>query len=246
MRTLVSLTCLSLLPFFSQQLLHGQEEGNTPVPEKKKNKISSTPRMQDQILLDLHGSQILRQQGAGVSPKWYSYGITFALFYDAPVRKTPLSFAIGAGVSNENFFLNREIVRTANGEGSDFVAPAAAMRRYKFSTTTLEVPLEFRIRFKPERRNTVKINLGFAVGYLVQSKTKRVGEGEQYGQFTSKAKVKEYNVAGIDNLRLTPYLRVGWSRFNITARYQANPLFKSGRGPQGWHPISIGFSLTPF
>jgi hypothetical protein len=222
-----------------------QKENNNGNQPAKKSKFSSTPRMQDQILLDLHGSQILREQGAGVSPKWYSYGVTFALFYDAPLRKTPLSLAVGAGVSNENYFLNREIARTAEGH-TEFVPAANGLKRYKFSLTTLEVPVEVRIRFKPERRNTVKINLGFALGYLVQSKTKRVGEGFQYGQPVSKSKIKEYGVAGLENLRLTPYLRIGWSRFGITARYHVNPLFKNGQGPAGWHPISLGFTVTPF
>lgn len=230
---------LHFAPAFSQK---DEKSGEQPA---KKSKFSSTPRMQDQILLDLHGSQILREQGAGVSPKWYSYGVTLALFYDAPVRKTPFSLAVGAGVSNENYFLNREIMRTAEGH-TEFVPAANGLKRYKFSITTLEVPLEVRIRFKPERRNTVKINIGFAVGYLVQSKTKRVGEGFQYGQPVTKSKLKEYGVAGLENLRLTPYLRIGWSRFGITARYHVNPLFRSGQGPRGWHPVSVGFTLTPF
>lgn len=222
------------------------QEGSQPQGDKSGKKPAPTPRMQDQVLIDVHASQILREQGAGVSPRWMSYGLTMAMFYDLPLRRTPLSLAIGAGFTNENYFINREVSRTSDGKGTEFVPAAPNLKRYKFSLTMLEVPAEVRIRFKPERRNTVKINFGFALGYIVQSKTKRVGEGLQHGQTTGKAKVKEYNVAGIDNLRLTPYLRLGWSRYNITARYQVNPLFRSGQGPTGWHPISIGFSLTPF
>ena len=213
-------------------------------PDKKKD-FTSKPKKQDQILFDIHSSQILRQEGAGVSPKWYSYGVTFSLFNDAPIKKTPLSIAIGAGVSNENYFLNKEIMRNANG-GTDFVPAAVGLKRYKLSFTTLEVPVEIRIRIRPERTNTVKINLGFSLGYVVQSKVKRSGEGNQFGDTVSRSKVKEYNIPGFDNFRFIPYLRMGWSRYSITARYHVNALFKSGKGPLGWNPISLGFALTPF
>lgn len=203
------------------------------------------PKRQDQILLDLHGSQILRQEGQKVRNKWYSYGFSFQLMWDQPIKKTPISFAAGVGVSNENYFIDRQINRDATNS-TYLTAFQNDFKRYKLSTTHIEIPVEMRFRIQPDRRNTFKINLGFKVGYQLLARTKYVGKGYNYGVLDDKVKLKEYNIPGINNLKYGVYMRLSYSRYGITAYYQLSEMFREGRGPNGWNPISIGVTVAPF
>ncbi|MCG9912235.1 MAG: PorT family protein [Flavobacteriales bacterium] len=216
------------------------QPGETPVAKAVKK-----VKRQDQIMLDIHGSQILRQEGQGVKNKWYSYGFTFQLMWDQPIKKTPISLGAGLGVSNNNYFIDRQVNRGLVND-TYFTPFADPYKRYKLSTTHIEIPLELRFRFKPDRRNTFKVNLGFNVGYLLMAKTKYVGQGENYGVSTDKVKIKEYNIPGINNLKYGVYTRIGYSRYAITAHYQISEFFRPDKGPKGWNPITVGFTIVPF
>ena len=217
----------------------------SPVEPAKPVKTIKKPKRQDQIMLDLHASQILRQQGQEVKNKWYAYGFTFQLMWDQPIKKSPVALAGGIGISNDNYFLNRKVTRDAT-TGTVFADFTESYKRYKFTTTYIEIPVELRFRIQPERRNTFKINLGFKVGYLLGAKTKYVGAGYNYGVYTDKVKIKEYNIPGIDYFKYGVYARLAYSRYGVTVNYQLSEVFRQGRGPDGWHPISIGFTVAPF
>lgn len=219
----------------------------TPTPTEPTRPVRAIkkPKRQDQIMLDIHSSQILRQQGQEVKNKWYAYGFTFQLMWDQPIKKSPVALAAGVGVSNENYFLDRKINRSAD-MNTYLTAFSDPYKRYKFSTTHIEIPIELRFRIQPERRNTFKINLGFKVGYLLGARTKYVGSGYHYGIYTERVKLKEYAPAGIDYLKYGVYTRLAYSRYGVTVFYQLSEVFRNGRGPDGWHPISIGFTVAPF
>lgn len=223
----------------------------TQTPETAADPIKPTPRSikkpkrQDQIILDIHGSQILRNEGQEIKNKWYSYGFTFQLMWDQPIKKSPVALAAGVGVSNDNYFLNRQVNRGPNND-TYFADFPNEFKRYKFSTTHIEIPVEVRFRVQPDRRNTFKVNLGFKVGYLLGHKTKYVGAGENYGVFTDKVKIKEYNVPGINYLKYGAYVRLAYSRYGVTVGYQLSEVFRTGKGPQGWYPITVGVTIAPF
>ena len=229
---------LPLLCLFASLSASSQNPGETPKPVKK-------PKRQDQIILDLHGSQILRQEGQEVKNKWYSYGVTFQLMWDQPIKKTPISLAAGLGVSNNNYYIDRRVNRGPDNN-TFFTAFPDPFKRYKFSTTHIEVPVELRFRVHPQRRSTFKVNLGFKVGYLLSGKTKYVGEGLNYGVKTDKVKIKEYNIPGINSLNYGVYLRLAYDRYGITAGYQLSEVFRDGKGPRGWNPITLGVTIAPF
>lgn len=208
-------------------------------------KVVKKPKRQDQIMLDIHSSQILRDNSQGVKNKWYAYGFTFQLMWDQPIKKSPVALAAGVGISNENYFIDRKINRDATNS-TYFTKFEEPFKRYKLSTTHIEIPVEVRFRIQPERRNTFKVNLGFKVGYQLGAKTKYVGQGYNYGVLTDKVKLKEYNIPGINNLKYGVYMRLSYSRYGVTAYYQLSEMFRPNRGPAGWNPISIGFTVAPF
>jgi len=231
-----------LLAFF---LLGSSLWAQTPSAGDPPIRTIKKPKRQDQIMLDIHSSQILRETGQQVKNRWYAYGFTFQLMWDQPIKKTPLSLAIGLGVSNENYFIDRKINRDATNS-TYLTAFNDPFKRYKLSTTAIEIPVEVRFRVQPERRNTFKINLGFKVGYQLQARTKYVGTGVNYGVPDANVKLKEYNIPGFNYLKYGVYMRLSYSRYGVTAYYQLSEMFRSGRGPAGWNPISIGFTVAPF
>lgn len=213
-------------------------------PEEKPKSFKK-PKRQDQILLSFHGSQILRREGQQVKNKWYSYGVNFQLMWDQPIKRTPIALAAGLGLSNNNYFIDRRINRGPDNN-TYFTAFTDPFKRYKFSTTHIEVPVELRFRVHPHRRSTFKANLGFRVGYLLSGKTKYVGEGFNYGVYTDRVKIKEYNIPGINQLNYGVYVRLSYDRYGITMGYQLSEVFRSGKGPAGWNPITLGITLAPF
>jgi hypothetical protein len=218
----------------------------TPNPsDELKKKVFKKPKRQDQIILDLHGSQLLKNNSYGVKQKAFSHGISAALMWDAPIKKSPIALGAGLGVSNENYFLDKMVSRTPDN-GTEFIDFPLKSKSYKFSTTTIEIPLELRIRFKPERRNSIKMAFGFKIGYVVQSKTKYKGEAISYGTLIQDAKIKEYDIPGINRLRYGVHFRMGYGRFAGTFSYALSEMFQPNKGPQGWAPVSLGFTLTPF
>ena len=219
-------------------IVSAQTPAEKPKPVKK-------PKRQDQVILDLHGSQIIRQVGQEVKNKWYSYGISFQLMWDQPIKRTPIALAAGLGVSTNNYFIDRKINRGSIND-TYFTAFSDPFKRYKFSTTHIEIPVELRFRVHPQRRSTFKINLGFRVGYLLSGKTKYVGEGQNYGVQTDKVKINEYNIPGINSLNYGVYMRLAYDRYGITAGYQLSEVFRDGKGPKGWNPITLGVTIAPF
>lgn len=209
--------------------------------------LKPRPKRQDQVIFTFHGSQILRNEGQGVKNKWYSFGFSGALMYDFIIKKSNFSFGLGAGASNDNFYLDKKITYDPSTQGTVFQAFPDTFKRYKFSTTSIEVPFEIRFRVQPHKRNTFKIAVGAKVGYLVGARTKYVGDGVNYeGIEVDKAKIKEFNPPGINRLVYGVHMRLGYGRFGITGYYGLSELFKKGKGPAGWHPINVGITLTPF
>lgn len=246
MKKIALLTLSILLGVGTSFELSAQTE--QPVPKVNVPKpIKPRPKRQDQVIFTFHSSQILRNEGQGVKNKWYSHGFSGALMYDFIIKRSNFSFGIGAGASNDNFYLDKKITYDPTTQGTVFTAFPDTFKRYKFSTTTLEVPLELRFRVQPHKRNTFKIAVGAKIGYMVGARTKYVGDGVNYaGVEVDKAKIKEYNPPGINRLVYGVHMRLGYGRFAITGHYALSELWKSNKGPKGWHPVNIGITITPF
>lgn len=223
-------------------------QAEQPVPKVSVPKpIKPRPKRQDQVIFTFHSSQVLRNEGQGVKNKWYSHGFSGALMYDFIIKRSNFSFGIGAGASNDNFYLDKKITYDPTTQGTVFTAFPDTFKRYKFSTTTLEIPLELRFRVHPHKRNTFKIAVGANIGYMVGARTKYVGDGVNYeGVEIDKAKIKEFNPPGINRLVYGVHMRLGYGRFAITGHYALSELWKANKGPKGWHPINIGITITPF
>lgn len=229
-------------------------EGTVINPKKKKPK----PLRQDFIILNFNWNWWFNQpDNVSVSP--FSRGFEFYLMYDIPLGRSPISFAAGLGLSTENIFLNSFLRDSAGGtqnyfesiEGvinADNPSTTRSWSKYKIGTTILELPIEFRFRANPRKRNTFKFAVGFKVGYMIGLKDKYVGPDYRNGttDLGNTVKFKTYDIPNVNLFRYGLYTRIGYSRFHLTAQYTFANFFKTGAGMDGVTPFSVGISITPF
>ncbi|MCY7408728.1 MAG: PorT family protein, partial [Chitinophagales bacterium] len=112
----------------------------------------------------------------------------------------------------------------------------------KFSASYLDVPLEFRIRIKPDQKGkNFWIAPGFRAGILVSDFWK-LKYTESNGDI-SKSKV--YGIANIEKFHYGISLRAGYYKFGIYSFLALNNLFEKDKGPE-LTPFSLGITFTPF
>lgn len=258
MKKLLLAIYLVIIPIlaFQAQTTGDKEKGNTssPVdPKKKKPK----PKKQDVIILNFNWNGMLNSPDSmSVSP--FSRGFDFALMWDIPLGRSPFSFAAGLGVSTENIFMNAFLRDSAGGNSLYFqpikpiinVDNPSTQRewtKYKIATTLLELPIEFRYRMKPHKRNTFKLAAGFKLGYVVSNWDKYVGPDYRPGKdLNTTVKIKEYELVGVSRLRYSAFFRIGYSRFHLTGKYDFAPFFEPNKGIKTGHIVTLGLSFTPF
>lgn len=246
--------CSFLIIHTEAQVNTDADKSNVPLtPKKKKQK----PKRQDFIILDFNWNTWLNKPaGTGVSP--FSRGFNFYLMYDLPLGRSPLSFATGLGISTENIYLTSFLQQDSAGglffqdiEGvinADNPSNKRDWNRYKLATTILELPIEFRYRANPDKRNTFKLHVGFKIGYVITSWEKYVGPDYRNGvaDLDNTVKIKEYKLPGVNRFRYGIYARIGWSRYFATFSYSFSNFFENGKGADGVVPFTAGLSISIF
>lgn len=206
------LSALALLLFISWGYTQKDttNKSNTP-PTIELKKKKPKPKKQDLIIINLNWNGMLNQPDSmQVSP--FSRGIDIALLWDVPLGRSPFSFAAGLGFSSENIFMN-SLLRDSAGGNSLYFKDIKTMinvdnptterdwTRYKLGLAMIELPVEFRYRMKPHKRNTFKIAAGFKVGYVISNWEKYVGpDYRPDGDLNKDVKIKEYELDGILSL----------------------------------------------
>lgn len=236
---------------------------NTNPETDKLNPIKKLPKpkKQDVILFNFNWMTMLNAPtGAGdslwISP--FSRGFDVALMYDIPLGRSPISFAAGLNFSFENIYTN-QILRDSAGGNSiyydniyhlinpDNPSTKRDWIKAKIATAIIELPIEFRFRLKPHKRNTFKFAAGFKVGYVIDSWQKYSGpnyiEGEDLG---TELRQVTYDVPAINRFRYGVFGRIGYSRFNAFVHYSISPFFEDKVGAKTGNVFTIGFNFSPF
>jgi len=149
-----------------------------------------------------------------------SGGVHFGFLRDMPINeKRDFAIAIGAGLSFDQYGYNLFIGEDAN-ENTIFrvLNSETQFDRSRFSTATVEVPLEIRWRTStPQSYKFWRIYGGVRVGYTYW-----------YRSFFSQSdnQVSQTKIPEFDRLRLGATLNFGYSTFNFYAYYSINSFFK--------------------
>lgn len=196
------------------------------------------PMPRDRVVLEVNhtGWLGLREE---LREKPMSGGVNFQLFFDYPIARSHFSFAWGGGISSYNIHGPINLAYQTDSVTGNvlFTSIEKRLTPYRINRIGLkivELPVEF--RFRTFTGYQFKLSVGFKVGYVVQSFRKI---------YDASAKVKIFEIAGINPLRYGITFRVGWEQLHLCAFYSLTEFFEKGKGTPGVFPYSFGFAYTP-
>lgn len=167
-----------------------------------------------------------------------SGGFGFGYIRDIPVNaKRNLALGLGLGFSfnqyGQNLFIgessSEETVFSVLDDNTDYDVN-------RFSTATIEVPLELRWRTSTATKYKFwRIYTGVRVGYTYW----------YHSTFTQDDnKVSQSNISEFEPLRFTPFFSFGFNKINFFASYTVSPFFKEAKTDLdeavGFNPVNLG------
>ena len=158
--------------------------------------------------------------------------------YSFPIGSSPLSFALGAGVSWHNLYSDCRILDIK--ADSIFFTPipdSIDYKKSKIGVTYLDFPLELRLK----TNNKIRASIGVKLSYVMDAKTKYKGDKLSGYQVIQKEK----QISNIDRFQFGPVVRFGYDWFHIVGYFSVTKLFEKGSGPD-LYPISVGITFMPF
>jgi len=175
----------------------------------------------------------------------FNQGFSCALNYNFPLGESKKhTMSIGFGYSGHNYFSYSRIVDPYATDTLQFIQyrpdgnKVDGFKRYKLNCNYLEVPFEMCFRIK----DTWKIGVGIKVGYLVNAKTKFVGNNDN----GIRIHEKECYIDNVEKLAYTATLRVGYRSVNLYTALQLVPVFEVGHNAPIIRPLSVGVTFAPF
>jgi hypothetical protein len=153
---------------------------------------------------------------------------------DKPFKTNPKwSVAFGLGISNSNIFfktLDLNIVETGTStlpiqtqDGGDH------FKRYKLATSFLDVPVELRYTFHPEKeKKSWKLAFGVKPGLMLDAHTKGKKLEDLNNNLLDNYTEKESSTNFFNTAHLCVTGRVGYGNFSLFSSYQVNSVFKAG------------------
>jgi hypothetical protein len=161
-----------------------------------------------------------------------SRGANVYFMLDKPFKSNPhFSVAFGLGIGNSNIFLNKlkaDINETSSTLKFTSLDTSNRFKRYKISTSYLEVPVELRFSLHPNDPNkSFKVAIGAKVGTLLNAHTKGKTllntSGKTINSYTEKISSKSY----FNNRRLAVTARVGYGNLSLFGSYNiSSSIFK--------------------
>lgn len=176
-----------------------------------------------------------------IKTKGFGRGVNVSLSYDFPIKKSNFSFAAGIGVGASNIYLDKQRFVFQDTLDQMVVIPDTVKdyKRYKFTTTYVEMPLELRYFSNNANRNKgFKAAIGATIGLLVGAHTKGVTSAGG-----SKVFEKENTRRFIQQWSFAATARIGWGNYSLYGSYNLTNVFKDNQGPTAT-PFAIGFCLT--
>lgn len=174
-----------------------------------------------------------------IKTKGIGRGFAGSISYDFPIKKSHFSFAAGIGVNVQNVFFDNQVLNFRDTGSQVVFAASSAFKRYKLTTTRLEMPLELRFFGNNKNRNVgFKAAIGANVGMFLSGHTKGVS-GSGGSKFNDKVTTKRF----MEQWNFAPTMRIGYGNFSLYGSYSLTNVFKEGAGPTVY-PISVGICIT--
>lgn len=173
-------------------------------------------------------------------------GISFML--DKPFKSDPRwSIAFGLGINASNIFFKKTSVDVkSNSIKLPFrnLDTLDHFKKYKLATTFVEIPIELRYVFSPEKEaKSLKVAIGAKIGLLLDAHTKGKTLQNKSGTTINSYKLKEKENTFFNSSRIVATARVGLGHFSLVANYQITALIKDVAGPSV-RPYQIGLCIS--
>lgn len=121
---------------------------------------------------------------------------------------------------------------------------SAHFKKYKMSTTFVEVPLELRFSQRPhDEKKSFKVALGLKIGTLLGAHTKGKTLLDKSGKTINSYTEKIYKRTFLNPTRVAATLRIGYGNFSVFGAYQLTNLFKDGAAAP-MQPLQTGICIS--
>ncbi len=169
--------------------------------------------------------------------KGFSRGLNIYFMLDKQFKNSPkFSIAGGLGIGSSNMFFKKMNIDLKSNSG---LLPFTAMdstnhfKKYKLSTSYLEIPLEFRYTSNPNKPNGgFKAAIGLKIGTLINAHTKGKEVEDKNNNTVASYIQKESSKVFINSTRFMATARVGYGIFSVFGSYQLNNVLKDGTGAE--------------
>ena len=163
----------------------------------------------------------------------FARGANVYVMLDQRFKGSPQwSVAFGLGVGTSNMYFRNMVVdikAKTNTLPFKVVDSVDHFKKYKLTTTFLELPLELRFTLKPENESkSIKVALGVKVGTLLNVHTKGKTLLDKTGATVNGYSAKESAKPYFNSTRLAATARLGYGNFSLFGCYQFNNIFKDG------------------
>lgn len=202
--------------------------------QKKKTSTDFISRTGDHFILQLTSDHWMGvPDSISGHLKSLSRGGNVYVMLDKRFKGSPQwSVAFGLGVGTSNMYFKRmsvDIKAKTNKLPFNNLDTLSYYKKYKLTTAFLEIPLELRFTFKPEKENaSVKAALGVKVGTLLNVHTKGKTLMDKNGRALNSYTAKETGKGFFNSTRLMATARIGYGNFSLFGAYQLNNIFKDG------------------
>ena len=199
----------------------------------------NAPDRMDRWMIDL-GHSLFSEKPNNITFKPWSHAFGVSRFLDVPLdKKSRVGFAIGLGLSFQNFYSNGQITYLIDSAGKESTALLPLTPGYEYRTNKLSlhfVELPFQLRFRSGNKHNFFFYPGFKIAYLYSSYTKIVDD---------ITKIKVYRIRGFEEIQYGASVHLGYNRFALWGYYSLSNLFKEKRGIET-QLINVGISFNFF
>ncbi|WP_462281393.1 outer membrane beta-barrel protein [Salinivirga cyanobacteriivorans] len=194
----------------------------------------------DQLVIELLSNQWLdAPDDVKLHPR--SLAFNLQLMYNLVGKNSNVALAAGLGLLTENYQID---ALPKLSENKLSFAPLDDDLNYtsnKIRFTTVELPVEIRIRSNKNSRNkTWKLYLGGKAGYMFQSMHKYSGDDPV--KPNQKLKQKTFNLPHTEQFTYGLTARLGYDAIMVTAYYGLTNHFKKDKAP-ALYPFMVGLTL---
>ncbi len=194
----------------------------------------------DRLIMDIYHTFWMNMP-TKVTHMKFDPGFTVSAIWDFKIKKKPIAFGLGVGISYYTQYSNSLLRYDAvSGNMKYYVLPEDVKYNVlKMNYMNVNIPVEFRYRHP----NGFKFTVGARVGLIAHLSQKYKGsdpavpaDTAMYRNSLIKNKMK-YNI--------DVYTRIGWKFVDVYYCFQPTPLFADNKGPK-IYPMSLGISLSLF